>query len=132
MATMAGMLLIDALNVLGARPDGWWRDRTGALVRLVDDIAAWRPDDVVVQAVIDGFPRPELPEGLRHGITVRYARRDGPDGADDAIVESVAAADVPTAVRVVTSDARLRARAVALGATVEGAGTFRARLETAG
>ena len=34
---------IDAMNVIGSRPDGWWRDRDGAMRRLVDQVRAWAP-----------------------------------------------------------------------------------------
>lgn len=124
--------LVDAFNVLGSRPDGWWRDRTAALVGLLDEIAAWRPDDTAVEVVVDGRPRDELPEGPRGGLTVRYAHRSGPDAADDTIAALVDAAPDPTAVRVVTSDRRLRERVTARGASVEGAAAFRARLDQAG
>ena len=29
---------VDAMNVIGSRPDGWWRDREGAIRRLVDEV----------------------------------------------------------------------------------------------
>nr|MDT0666641.1 hypothetical protein [Micromonospora sp. DSM 115978] len=31
--------MVDAANVIGSRPDGWWRDRAGAAVRLTRQIA---------------------------------------------------------------------------------------------
>src|SRR4051794_7041159 len=43
--------LVDGMNVIGSRPDGWWRDRGGAMRRLVADLerfAAAHPDDEVV------------------------------------------------------------------------------------
>jgi 8-oxo-dGTP diphosphatase len=33
-------IIVDVANVMGSRPDGWWRDRAGAAVRLHDEIAA--------------------------------------------------------------------------------------------
>lgn len=122
------MWIIDAYNVLGARPDGWWRNRALALARLCDEITAWRGDDEVV-VVVDGWPRAEVPEGRRRGVDVRYARRRGPDGADRAIVDLVARSGDPGTLTVVTSDARLRDQVTGLGAAVEGAGTFRDRLD---
>src|SRR3712207_7471439 len=47
--------LIDGNNVMGSRPDGWWRDRPGAMQRLVnqlDDLAASTGEEVHV--VFDG------------------------------------------------------------------------------
>jgi len=32
-------IVVDVANVMGSRPDGWWRDRAGAAVRLHADIA---------------------------------------------------------------------------------------------
>ena len=122
------MWIIDAYNVLGSRPDGWWRNRRLALARLCDLIAAWRTDEPVI-VMVDGWPRAEVPERHWRGIDVRYARRRGPDGADRAIVDLVAASDDPGTLTVVTSDARLRDQVVAHGAAVEGAGTFRNRLD---
>ena len=123
------MWIIDAYNVLGARPDGWWRNRMGALARLLDDIAAWRPAGETVVVMIDGWPRTEVPERSWNGLDVRYAHRRGPDGADNAIIEMVRESDDPSAMTVVTSDARLRSQVLELGAAVEGAGTFRERLD---
>ena len=33
-------IVVDVANVMGSRPDGWWRDRAGAAVRLHAQIAA--------------------------------------------------------------------------------------------
>jgi predicted RNA-binding protein with PIN domain len=123
------MWIIDAYNVLGARPDGWWRNRMVALAHLLDDIAAWRPADETVVVMIDGWPRAEVPERSWNGLDVRYAHRRGPDGADGAIIEMVRGSDDPTELTVVTSDAQLRSQVLDHGAAVEGAGTFRGRLD---
>lgn len=124
-------LVVDGHNVMGARPDGWWRDRPGAARRLLGrlrSLAAAEPDTRVV-LVLDA-PVPGLPEGDHGGVTVRYARRRGRDAADDRIVEDLAGLDGP--VEVVTSDRALAARAVAQGARVTGAGAFLARLDRSG
>ena len=86
------MLVIDAMNVLGSRPDGWWRDRDGALRRLVAEIEAWTASgDDQVLVVADGRPVDQLPPGRVGHLELRYAERAGPDAADDRIVEVVAA-----------------------------------------
>ncbi len=46
------VLLIDAANVVGSRPDGWWRDRAGAAARLVEQLAAV-PGTEVAGVVVD-------------------------------------------------------------------------------
>jgi Uncharacterized BCR, YaiI/YqxD family COG1671 len=123
------MLFIDAMNVIGSRPDGWWRDREGAIRRLIDDVRAWADEDVTV--VLDTGPDDLIAkatsseDGARKPIvTVVRARRRGRDAADDEIVRLVQSGD-----GVVTSDATLANRVRARGAQVEGAGAFRRRLE---
>lgn len=108
-------LVVDAMNVIGSRPDGWWRDRPGAIRRLAGQVRALAERaSVRVTLVVDGGPVEGLPPGVHGPMEVRYATRSGPDAADDAIVELVAGLGTP--VRVVTADAELRARVAALGA----------------
>lgn len=116
--------LIDGSNVVGSRPDGWWHDRPAAFGRLVARLAALaaRGDDVSV--VFDGRPAGELLEGVHDGVRVLWARRAGPDAADDRIVELVTADPCPSARCVVTSDRALAARVASLGAAVVGAGAL--------
>ncbi len=109
------VVLVDVANVVGARPDGWWRDRAGATSRLLSrlDGLAGRtlpgPDGgpvpaVAVVAVVEGQARDaEGPEGLR---VVRAA------GSGDDALAAVAAdlADGDDDLLVVTADRRLRAR----------------------
>jgi predicted RNA-binding protein with PIN domain len=118
--------LVDGMNVIGSRPDGWWRDRSGAVRRLTEALARWAAangDEVTV--VYDGRPV----HGAGDGVTVRFASRRGPNAADDDIVALVAADDAPSSLRVVTSDATLASRVRTLGASVVGAGEFRAALD---
>ena len=123
------MWIIDAFNVLGARPDGWWHDRSRALEHLVDTIRRWRPADVEVLVGVDGWPDEALPEGSVLGVGVRYAHRRGPDAADAVIADLVRAGQLPPGTTVVTSDRALREIVRAHGVEVEGAGTFRRRVE---
>ena len=116
--------VVDASNVIGSRPDGWWRDRAGATRRLVAalDAFAERTGEAVTVVLDAGEPPPA------ERVEVVVAPRRGRDAADDAIVELLEARGGDGA-RVVTSDAELARRARALGADVEGAGGFRARLD---
>ena len=114
--------LVDGMNVIGSRPDGWWRDRTGAMRRLARELAALGEQ---VTLVLDGRER-EL--DAPPGVTVLWAPGPGPDAADRVIAELVEADPRPDRWRVVTSDGALAARVRAAGAAVEGAGTFRKRL----
>jgi predicted RNA-binding protein with PIN domain len=123
-------LLVDGMNVLGARPDGWWRDRAGAIARLaaaLDALAAADGDEVRV--VFDGAPVP-LP-ALGHA-DVRFASRRGRDAADDDVAALAEADDDPASLVVVTSDGALADRVRAAGARVQGAGSFRRRLDAVG
>jgi predicted RNA-binding protein with PIN domain len=120
--------LVDASNVIGSRPDGWWRDREGAARRLIaqlSDFAEACGDRVTV--VLD--PGPAELAGRSGGVEVVVARRRGRNAADDEIVRLLAEEGDPADVRVATSDAELAARVRGLGAGVEGAKAFRERLE---
>jgi predicted RNA-binding protein with PIN domain len=123
-ATLRGItLIVDGNNVVGARPDGWWRDRPAAVRRLLGRLQALGEP---VTLVLD-VPQDDLPEGDHGGVTVRYATRRGRDAADDRIRELVVAGAT-----VVTSDRALRRDVEAAGATVVGAGAFLERLDAAG
>lgn len=115
---------VDAMNVIGSRPDGWWRDRDAAMRRLVAAVRAWaEAEGAEATVVLDAGPDELAGE---HGpVTVTLAPRRGRDAADDEIARLVA--NAPHA-RVVTSDATLAARVRASGADVEGARAFRNRL----
>jgi predicted RNA-binding protein with PIN domain len=115
------------MNVVGSRPDGWWRDRRGAMARLAD---ALRALDEPVCVVFDGRRWAGAPED-GEGVEVRFAP-GGRDAADDEIARMVAADPDPGSLRVVTSDAALAARVRAAGARVEGARAFRDRFEGGG
>ena len=118
--------MVDASNVIGARPDGWWRDREGAARRLLGDLRAFAAGGEDVTVVLDAGP-PEL-AGRDGTLEVAIAPRRGRDAADDEIARRLAADPDPASIRVVTSDAALAARARQSGAQVEGAGAFRRRL----
>jgi predicted RNA-binding protein with PIN domain len=116
------------MNVIGARPTGWWRDRRGAMTELVEELAAWSARtgaDVLV--VLDSRPF-ALPD-TRDAIDVRFASARGPDAADDVIVEIVGADADPSSLLVATSDRRLAERVRALGAETLGAGALRRMLD---
>ncbi len=123
------VLVVDGMNVIGSRPDGWWRDRDGAVRRLLADLQRLAADDGdAVSLVLDGRPLPDVPEATHEGVHVFYARRAGRDAADDRIVELVAALATPADATVITSDRALAEQVRALGATVQGAGTLLRRL----
>jgi YacP-like NYN domain len=118
--------MVDASNVIGSKPDGWWRDRDGATRRLLDQLREFADGGEEVTVVLDAG-RPEW-AGREGAFEVAIAPRRGRDAADDEIARRVAADPDPGSLRVVTSDAALAGRAREHGAEVEGAGTFRRRL----
>ncbi|MBV9311977.1 MAG: NYN domain-containing protein [Solirubrobacterales bacterium] len=120
--------LIDGMNVIGTRPDGWWRDRDAAMLRLVDLLERWAASDgEEVTVVFERQPRPPIRSTV---IEVAHARKPKPNAADDEIVRRLRSLEHPAEVRVVTSDRWLADRASAAGATVMGAESFRSRIET--
>ena len=126
----AARLIVDGNNVIGSRPDGWWRDRTGAARRLIaalQRLAAANDDRIAV--VLDGRPLADLPEGVHNGVLVAYATRGGRDAADDRIAAEVARDRDPASLVVITSDRALADRVRDAGATVESAGSLLDRID---
>jgi predicted RNA-binding protein with PIN domain len=118
-------LVVDAMNVIGTRPTGWWHDRRGAMAGLVEELAAYSAaTSQPVTVVLDSRPF-ELDV---RGVEVRFAS-PGRDAADDAIVALLAAEDDPSLLVVVTSDRGLASRVRELGATVMPAGELRRALD---
>lgn len=116
--------LVDGTNVVGARPDGWWRDRPAAFARLVARLGLLVEEGDEVTVVFDGRPTDALAEGAHDGVMVVWATRRGPDAADDRIVDLVRADPDPRTRTVVTSDRALVARVVDHAAPVAGASTL--------
>ncbi|MFD3613933.1 NTP pyrophosphohydrolase [Streptomyces sp. NPDC058676] len=115
------LVIVDAANVVGSVPDGWWRDRRGAAERLRDRLAAdgvpGRSGAVEMVLVVEGAAR-----GVESvpGVRVEAA----PGSGDDLIVDLVdRAGDRP--VLVVTADRELRRRVGESGAEVAGPRTVR-------
>ncbi len=114
------VLIIDAANVMGSVPDGWWRDRAGAARRLRDALAAVAehgladlPGPLEVVLVVEGAAK-----GVESSPTVRVVPASG--SGDDAMVRLVAEFGSAADVVVVTADRGLRDRVTALGAKVVG------------
>jgi predicted RNA-binding protein with PIN domain len=104
------------MNVIGSRPDGWWRDRGRAMAVLVNQLERWATaegDDVTVV-----FERPLSPPVESSVITVAHAPKPAPNSADDEIIRLVRADANPSDIRVATSDRALSERVRAAGASV--------------
>ena len=119
--------VVDGMNVIGTRPDAWWKDRDAAMLRLVKALESWAAaegEDVTV--VFERPPRPPIRSTV---IEVTHAPRPKANAADDEIIRIVSAHPEPATLRVVTSDRSLADQAWARGATVVGAESFRSRIE---
>jgi len=129
MSTLEAMRwLIDGMNVIGTRPDAWGEDREAAMLKLVDMLERWAASDGEDVTVV--FERPPSPPIRSTVIVVTHAPKPKRNAADDEIVRILRAEPDPSRVRVVTSDRGLADQAWAAGASVEGADTFRSRIET--
>lgn len=122
------MLVVDAANVVGARPDGWWRDRPGSAARLHERLEGAVTSGVLVAPVVivlegaarRGVDATELPSSATT-VCVVHARGSGDDTIVEIVSEIVSEIIDPTAhVTVVTADRDLRRRVDALGAEVIG------------
>ncbi len=138
-------IVVDVANVMGSRPDGWWRDRAGAAVRLHADLARLAasgrpilPPDPDPRPDPDPDPHPQPPEFVMvlEGAARAAAARIEPaervrvvvaDGSgDDAIVALVR--ELPGRRVVVTADRELRRRSAAAGAAAQGPGWLLSQL----
>ena len=122
--------LVDGMNVIGSRPDGWWKDREAAMARLVDQLDRWAAEaGERVTVVFEGPPSRSI---AGQTVEVAHAPRARQDAADDEILRRVHADPDPEAVRVVTSDRRLAERVRDAGAVACPAKRFRALLDGRG
>jgi len=131
-------IIVDVANVMGSRPDGWWRDRAGAAARLRAELTALAgqgvpdlPDSMRTPALERWFPDYVL---VLEGAARRAAQENGGDASagdrvrivsasglgDDAIADL--ASQVAGRRLVVTADRELRERCLSAGASVTGPG----------
>lgn len=114
-------VVVDGANVMGSRPDGWWRDRAGAAARLhaqIAGLAGLAGLDMEFVLVLEGAARSAKLAPAGH---VRVVLAEG--SGDDAIA-ALAAEDT----LVVTADRELRRRCEQRGAEVAGPGWLLSRL----
>ena len=114
---MAHVLVVDGANVVGARPDGWWKDRAGAARRLHEQLVTADLDAEItnVVLVLEGEAKAGVPKGRDGHVTVVHAPQDG----DSEIVRQAhKAADSGKEVTVVTADRLLAARVAKAGRIV--------------
>lgn len=119
--------IVDAMNVIGSRPDGWWKDRHGARVRLVQQLERWASAETHLVTVV--FEQPTSPPVHSSAIDIHHAPRAAANSADDEIVRLVGADDHPEEISVVTSDVTLADRVRGAGASVYSAARFRSMID---
>jgi predicted RNA-binding protein with PIN domain len=127
---MTQRLIVDAMNVIGTRPDGWWKNRRRAMAALVEQLDRWAPTQG--QAVTVVFERPMSPPIVSFVVQIAHAPRAAANSADDEIVRLVRADDRPQDLTVVTSDAALADRVRGAGASVCPAAGFRDLIDPRG
>lgn len=148
-------VVVDAANLVGSVPDGWWRDRAGAAERLLEKVEAFAQAGAALPvssgstAATAGISAEDLGLGgtswfPEFAVVVEGAAREirGPSddeaphapvrvvrasaSGDDAIVdEARRRVDGGETVTVATSDRELGERVAAVGATVKGVGWLR-------
>lgn len=110
------------MNVIGSRPDGWWKDRQRAMAALVRRLEGWAPAADRVTVVFERPPAIPIGSSV---IEVAHAPQAAANSADDEIIRLLQAAAHPGEIRVVTSDKALTDRVRSLGAAVVRAEGFR-------
>ncbi|MGZ4594082.1 MAG: NUDIX domain-containing protein [Actinomycetes bacterium] len=125
-------VVVDVANVMGSRPDGWWRDRAGAARRILDACGELARDGVRDSALARELDRAPLTHWWpRVSAVVEGAARSAaldppaevevvvaPGSGDDAIVAHMAPLGRPKLV--VTADRELRRRCAEVGAVAVG------------
>jgi predicted RNA-binding protein with PIN domain len=108
---VARVLVVDGANVVGSRPDGWWKDRAGAARRLHERLLTADLSYDVVVLVLEGAAKGGVPSGRDGHLRTAHSKGSG----DDEVVRQ---ADRPDdTVVVVTADRMLQSRVSAVGAT---------------
>ncbi|OJV93209.1 MAG: NTP pyrophosphohydrolase [Microbacterium sp. 67-17] len=128
-------IVIDAANVVGSVPDGWWRDRAGAAERLLERVRHWQARGVDADAlelpgahwfpeisvVLEGQAKGAAPSADDSGAGIRVVLAPG-EGDDEIVAETQRRVASGEQVVVVTSDRGLADRVSAADARVVGAG----------
>ena len=112
---MVATLIVDGANVVGSRPDGWWRDRPGAAARLQAQLVAADLPYAEVVLVLEGQARAGVPDGTDERVRTVHAPGEG-----DATIADLARSEIAEgrAATVVTADRALAATVLAAGAEV--------------
>jgi uncharacterized protein YaiI (UPF0178 family) len=115
--------IVDAMNVIGSRPDGWWRNRRKAMAGLVVLLERWASAQGHHVTVV--FERAISPPIESSVVEILHAPKAAANSADDEIVRLAQSDDRPHDLIVVTSDSALADRVRSAGASVHPASRFR-------
>ncbi len=109
------VLVVDGANVVGSRPDGWWKDRAGAARRLHESLMVADTSYDVIVLVLEGAAKGGVRAGRDGHVTTVHAPKDG-----DATItaEAKTAVERGDTVTVITADRLLASAANAVGASV--------------
>lgn len=118
------VLVVDAANVVGSRPDGWWRDRPGAARRLHESLVRTDLAFGRVVLVLEGLARVGVEAGLVGKILTLHATASG----DDEIVAQCHARAAVGVVTLVSADRGLVARVAGVVTEVLGPRAFLATI----
>jgi predicted RNA-binding protein with PIN domain len=110
---VTSVLVVDAANVVGSRPDGWWKDRAGAARRLHEGLMLADPGYDEIVLVLEGAAKAGARAGRDGHVRTVHAKGHG----DDTILEQARlAVERGGRVAVVTADRMLQARVQGVGA----------------
>ena len=109
------VLVVDGANVVGSRPDGWWKDRPGAARRLHESLLVGDTSYDVIVLVLEGAAKGGVRAGRDGHVVTVHARKDGDTTITEQARVAVERGDVVT---VITADRLLGAAVNSVGATV--------------
>lgn len=112
---MASVLVVDGANVVGSRPDGWWRDRAGAAGRLHARLVSGRLAYNTVLLVLEGQARAGVEAGRDHHVETVHADADGDTTIARLVRDAISSG---ASCEVVTADRALAAEVEHAGARV--------------
>jgi predicted RNA-binding protein with PIN domain len=108
------VLVVDGANVVGSRPDGWWKDRAGAARRLHERLLTADLSHHEVVLVLEGAAKGGVRAGRDGHVRVVHARGSGDD---EIVAQARAAHERGHVATVITADRMLQSRAAAVGAS---------------
>ena len=112
---MTSVLVVDGANVVGSKPDGWWKDRAGAARRLHERLAVADTSYDVIVLVLEGAAKGGVPAGRDGHLRTVHAARDGDAASVSAVAEATGRGDDVVAI---TADRGLSMRVEASGGRV--------------